>query len=414
VMAATIPTLLLFAPKSVQLYAPLALLLFWAIHSGLKGRSAGLLFLAGLAGSILTFFSLGNAALFLLLALYAVFMLLIGTRDGQKGAIWPQHGAQIAGQILAFVAGAAAIWFVYLLFWRVAPWEIAISGLDQHYQLVTSIRRYEWWVVWNLIDLVIYSSWPLALGFFGSLVLGYRYLRDGRLGPVNALAAGLAILILVLNFSGSARGEVGRLWLFFMPLMAFPAAHFWQQAVPGKRSAVVLIALQLLIVLSLGWAWRPVRAVIVVAEEPAMAEAEPQIELDQVFANEPLKLAGYSLFSSSVSAGETLELTLFWQAEGPATRPYTAFNHLVNEEGQLVAQEDNWPVSGRWPPSCWRDGDIIVDEYELAIPPDTAPGSYHLITGLYDAQSSQRVLLEDGRDAVELGFIYVVGADSNQ
>ncbi|MFN2276595.1 MAG: hypothetical protein ACK2UR_03185 [Candidatus Promineifilaceae bacterium] len=407
VLAALMPALILFAPKSVQLYAPLALLMFWAFHAGLLQKSAAKLFLAGLVGSMLTFFSLGNAALFLLLALYAIFIFLLSRQNDQQDDLWRQDRGQIAWQLLAFGAGAAAIWLVYLLFWQVAPWEIAGSGLKQHYQLVTNIRRYEWWVVWNLIDLVIYGGWPLVLGFLGSLVLAYRLWRNRKFRPVDALAVVLAILILVLNFSGSARGEVGRLWLFFMPLLAFPAAHFWQRALPGKQGALVVIALQLLMILSLGWAWRPVRAVIVVAEEPVMAQAEPQTELDENFAGEPLKLTGYTLASNRVSAGENIALALFWQAAGPASRPYTVFNHLVDKEGQLVAQQDNWPVNGQWPPSCWRDGDVIVDEYSMAIPPDAETGSYRLVTGLYDTENGARLLLEDGRDGVELDVVEV-------
>ena len=407
ILAAMMPALILFAPKSVQLYAPLTLLMFWLFHDGLTQKSAAKLFLAGLVGSILTFFSLGNAALFLLLALYAIFMLLLSRRNDQQDDLWPQDWGQMAWQLLAFGAGAAVIWLVYLLFWQVPPWEIAGSGLGQHYQLVTHIRRYEWWVIWNLIDLVIYSGWPLASGFLGSLVLAYRLWRNGKFAPVDALAVILTTLILVLNFSGSARGEVGRLWLFFMPLLAFPAAHFWQGALPGKRGALVVIALQLLMVLSLGWAWRPVRAVIVVAEQPAMVQAEPQNDLDENFVGEPLRLTGYTLASNRVSPGDHIVLTLFWQAAGPASRPYTVFNHLVNDEGQLAAQQDNWPVNGQWPPSCWRDGTVIVDEYAIAVPPDAEPGSYRLITGLYDTENGARLLLEDGRDALELGTVEV-------
>jgi hypothetical protein len=144
-----------------------------------------------------------------------------------------------------------------------------------------------------------------------------------------------------------------------------------------------------------------------VAEEPVMAQAEPQTELDENFAGEPLKLTGYTLASNRVSAGENIALALFWQAAGPASRPYTVFNHLVDKEGQLVAQQDNWPVNGQWPPSCWRDGDVIVDEYSMAIPPDAETGSYRLVTGLYDTENGARLLLEDGRDGVELDVVEV-------
>jgi hypothetical protein len=356
ILASTLPALILFAPKSVQLYAPMTLFMFWAFHAGLTEKSAWKLFLAGLIGSIMTFFSLGNAALFLLLALYAVFILFWTTREGEAELLWPQGAGRIAGQIFAFSAGAVFIWLVYTIFWSVPPWEIAISGLDQHYQLVTNIRRYEWWVVWNLIDLVIFTGWPLFLGYLGSILLAFR---------------------------------------------------FWRNALPEKRDAVLILALQLLMILSLGLAWRPVRPVIVVAEPPVMISASPQASVGETFASEPLQLSGYSLSSDSVFPGDNLELTLFWQAEGPASRPYTVFNHLINEDGLLVAQQDNWPVNGNWPPTCWRTGDEIVDTHLIAIPADVQSGTYRLISGLYDRDNGIRVPLEDGRDGIELTTIEI-------
>jgi hypothetical protein len=407
ILAATLPALLLFAPKSVQIYAPLSLFMFWAFHTGLYRQSPWRLFVAGAIGSLLTFFSLGNAALFLLLMLYGLFIILVASQERKSETLWPQDLGIIIKHLLAFGAGAASLWLLYWLFWQVPPWEIAFAGLDQHFRLVTNIRRYEWWMVWNLIDLLLFSGWPLALGFLGSFLLIFRYWRSGQLGAVDALAIALGVLILLLNFSGSARGEVGRLWLFFMPLLAFPSAHFWKNALPGKRNAVVLVALQLLMVLCLGWAWRPVRAVIVVADAPPMSQTMPQTELNESFAGEPLKLVGFSLSSTTVSPGEKLELSLFWQAGGPASRPYTVFNHLLDETGQLVAQQDNWPVDGKWPPTCWRENKTIVDDYLLPIPASSEPGIYHLSSGLYDANNGLRVPLENGRDAVDLGTIEV-------
>ncbi len=408
VLAAALPALILFAPKSVQLYAPLTLLMFWAFQSGLLRQSLWRLLAAGMLGSLLTFLSLGNAAIFALLVFYALFVYLFMFRELDDGQHWPPSSSLVARQMLALGVGAISVWLVFWLAWRVPPWEIAAAGLEQHYQLVTNLRSYGWWTGWNLIDLLIFSGWPLALGFAGSLFLAFRYWRNHCLQAVDILAVVLALLILVLNFSGTARGEVGRIWLFFMPLLAFPSAHFWRKSLPDKRYALVIIALQLLMVLCLGWAWQPVRAVIVVAERPPMNQELPQTKLNMAFPDEPLRLTGFTVGSTRVGAGETLPLSLFWEAEGPASRPYTVFNHLLDQDGMLVSQQDNWPVAGNWPPTCWRDGDLIVDTYTLTIPVEAAPGIYHLSSGLYDAKSGARLPLANGRDAVDLGDIEVI------
>jgi hypothetical protein len=408
ILAATLPALILFAPKSVQLYSPLTLIMFWLFHNGTMRRSSWLLLAAGVMGSVLTFFSLGNVSLFLFFILYGLILILFSARGKDSDPLWPQKPGAMILQLFSFAAGAVSIWLVFWLFWDVPPWEVAFSGLEQHYQLVTHIRRYEWWIVWNMIDLTIFSGWPLFLGYLSSLAAVIRFWKNRRLGAVDALAITLAVVILLLNFSGSARGEVGRLWLFFMPLLAFPAAHFWRNALPGKQYAVTILGLQLLMILSLGWGWRPVRPVIVVAQAPDIPPASSQEDLNVTFENEPLQLTGFSLSSRTASPGGSIELTLFWQSEGPASRPFTVFTHLLDGDGQLVAQQDNWPVSGSWPPTCWRTGDVIVDLVMLSIPADIEAGRYRLVSGLYDASNGMRVQLEDGGDAVELGTITVV------
>ncbi|MCI0396930.1 MAG: glycosyltransferase family 39 protein [Chloroflexi bacterium] len=411
VLVATLPALLLFAPKSVQLYVPLTLVLWLAFHHGLVRRAGRWLFLAGLLFSLAIFSSLGNAVLLLPLAVYAG-LVWQPTGDHQS----PAHGRArpaILRSCLAFSLGAAGPWLVYWLGWGVPPWAVVRVGLQQHYELVTSQRRYDWWLVYNLVDLLVWAGLPLLAGFAGAVAVAARRLRRRSWQPVDALALGLGLLIVALDVSGSTRGEVGRLWLFFMPLLALPAADFLGRVLPGRLATLLVIGLQLLLALSLGLAWRPVRAVIVVAQRPAMpAEAPPQFPLSASFSEpgrqgETLRLAGYDLDSSQAVPGGFLELALHWQASRPAQRPYTVFTHLVNESGLVVAQKDNWPLTGQWPPTCWRRDDQIVDPYRIELPADLPPGDYTLLVGLYDAASNARLLAGDGLDAVQLTTITV-------
>jgi hypothetical protein len=83
------------------------------------------------------------------------------------------------------------------------------------------------------------------------------------------------------------------------------------------------------------------------------------------------------------------------------TRPYTVFTHLIDAQGLLVAQQDNWPMQGQWPPTCWQRGEVVVDPYAIQLPAEMAAGDYTLYTGLYDAQDGTR-LTSNGRDAVSL------------
>ncbi|MCP4426492.1 MAG: glycosyltransferase family 39 protein [Chloroflexi bacterium] len=405
---AALPSLLLFAPKSVQLYAPLTLLIFLTLQLGLERRQPFWFFLSGTLFSLSSFLNLGNGALILLMGGYVALSLYRTQINAEnagsepKIAKNPHKSAKSAFQnSFALALGAVSIWLVYWLGWGVPPWAVLQTGLRQHYELVTLGRRYEWWIIHNLIDLFVFAGLPLIVGFALALATAIRQIRAKSVTDVSLLALSLLPFILLLDLSGSTRGETGRLWLFFMPLLAFAAADALHNRLPGRWAAPALIGLQLGITVSLGLAWKPVRAVIVQTERPSMPATTPQTNANIIFNDpyNPITLAGYDLNWESEKA---LNLTLYWEAAGAARRPYTVFTHLVNAKGELIAQHDNWPVNGQWPPTCWRPGETIIDSHRLELPAETPTGEYALLVGLYDAQNSVRLPTADGQDATRL------------
>ena len=415
VLTATIPALILFAPTPVQFYPFLALTILWLIQMGVSsnqysvfsvqysvnGREVGCLVLAGLLLSVASFLSLGNGVLALLITLY------IGLWAWWRGLAWPQ------GVVWLLLVGLASltVWLLYWLFTGVPPWQIMQVGLNQHYELVTFHRRYSWWLLWNLIDLLLFAGWPLFVGFIGGLLFAIRKIRAGKetavAYPAVPFILALLLFITILNLSGTARGEVGRLWAFVMPLMAMTTAVFitYRPLSHRKRMSLSsqLIGLQLLVVIALGVAWQPMEAVIVVAERPEMAPFPADAQPIEATWGETISLRGYQVEQTESS----LQVTYVWYAHNQALRPYTTFNHLLNETGDLVAQTDQWAVNGRWPPSCWQPGQIIVDQYELILPPALPPGKYTLWLGMYDAQENGRFPLADGTDSFSVTTIII-------
>ncbi len=104
-----------------------------------------------------------------------------------------------------------------------------------------------------------------------------------------------------------------------------------------------------------------------------------------------IRLVGYRLAPRRVVPGESLRLTLYWQATGPIEGDYTVFTHLVGPDGTLVAQQDNPPGRGARPTSGWEVGELIEDPYELALPADAPSGDYSLSVGMYDPLSGDRL-----------------------
>lgn len=390
-LIATLPALLIFAPKSVQLYAPLSLLIVYTFWRGLQRWQMRWFFVSGCLLSLATFLSLGNIALGLLLLIYAPYHLW------QKQPHQLKMGTLIGQLIrpaLIFAAGTAVCWLLYAVGWGVSPLAVVQTGLSQHYQLATQWRRYDWWVLWNLVDLFLFNGVVVLVGF--TAVVWQLGRRQG-LTQGHGLALATAVMLLAINLSGSSRGEVGRIWLFFFPFLALAAGQFWAEQWPNWRGQAVLVASQLALTLILAMSWQSVRAVAVVAQRPLAADVAPQTVVGHRF-GQALQLEGYTLETET----QALQLTLFWRLAAPVLRPYTVFTQLINEQNEVVAQQDNWPVQGQWPPTCWQVGERVTDPYQLALPAELPAGTYRLVVGWYDASNGRRLLTTDGHDALLL------------
>jgi hypothetical protein len=95
------------------------------------------------------------------------------------------------------------------------PWHALRTALALHQRIAVAPRPYLTWLLWNPYDFMLLLS-PAVLGL-AAWALGRR--TRWRL-PVLAWWGTLALLLL----SGSVRGEVGRIWLLWMPFACLFAA----------------------------------------------------------------------------------------------------------------------------------------------------------------------------------------------
>jgi mannosyltransferase len=126
--------------------------------------------------------------------------------------------------------------------------------------------------------------------------------------------------------------------------------------------------------------------------------ALPPLEhpLGATFGEPPqVELSGFNLEERLWSAGESVPLALVWRALAPLDGNWDVLVHLVDAEGEIVAQADGAPAHGFRPTASWREGEVIVDERMLALPSDLPPGEYALWTGLYRPESWQRLEAHD-------------------
>lgn len=96
-------------------------------------------------------------------------------------------------------------------------------------------------------------------------------------------------------------------------------------------------------------------------------------------------LLGYRLEADEVTPGEQVKVTLFWKALDRTERPCTAFVHLTGADGRPWGQHDGYPGKGYRVTTDWQPGEIVADEHELVVWPDTPPGRYEIVAGLYES-----------------------------
>jgi hypothetical protein len=95
------------------------------------------------------------------------------------------------------------------------------------------------------------------------------------------------------------------------------------------------------------------------------------------------------------SDGE-LVLDLWWYGQQVPDRGLTVFVHVYDENGQLVAQADGYPLLGLFPPQRWQPGDVVRDVRYIALPgrhaqQTVADGRYTIVVGWYDPVTGQRL-----------------------
>ena len=104
--------------------------------------------------------------------------------------------------------------------------------------------------------------------------------------------------------------------------------------------------------------------------------------------DDKITLLGYDPSSSTVKAGETLRLDLYWKAQRKLDISYGVQARLVDSALNVYAQQDN-AHPGSYPTSWWEEGKYMKDTHCIAVPEDTPPGQYLLQVGLYDPSTMQ-------------------------
>ncbi len=154
----------------------------------------------------------------------------------------------------------------------------------------------------------------------------------------------------------------------------------------------------------------PVTDVVTVGQVKVVVPTSTQVAHTRPAAlGDVARFIGFSLSAAenTIHPGDTVTLTVVYQALRPADRGLTQFTHLYDTTRGLVGQSDMPPLAGNNPAPGWIGGEVIRDVLEVKVSDEAPPGDYALLWGLYDPITGERVpiTLPDGTQPADRALL---------
>ncbi|MBZ0282098.1 MAG: hypothetical protein K8L97_15265 [Anaerolineae bacterium] len=393
-----VPALVMFVPTWNTFYPFICLVAFALFLGALDNRPQTLrLLVAGLLIGLLIF---ANFSLIPVIALFG-FYTLLHCFWVEKQSFSPANWVRPVRIGLIFGFGLAIPWLIYGLWSGLTPFTLAQTAMTAHLSLD---RPYLPWLWLHLWEWALFTGIPLILLWLVGVW------REVRLSDSTRSVLGLSLFLtmLFLLLSGTARGETGRVWLFFSPFVLITAYGALIRLVKISSrpviswAAVSLAQVTMMLVLAFTWnvmgapdiTPRPEAPVLVAAERPGGA----------IFDN-TFQLIGWD----AVAQNNIVELRLNWQGLQTMTVPYWFSALLVDPQGNPVSEAVVWqPSETRYPTTCWEVGAQLGDTVSLPLPTDAPSGEWWISLSAfqYDSESLDRlsVQLPDGSSDTQIGL----------
>ncbi|MAS33193.1 MAG: hypothetical protein CL610_04245 [Anaerolineaceae bacterium] len=380
-----IPALILFAPTWNTLYPLVALVAFWMLLRGLDGR-AGWLIASGLICGLLTF---ANFSMLPLLGLFGFYTLLHDLWHKRRRWLHP------VGVGLWFGVGLILPWVVFWLASGLTPVDLFNHSMANHLILD---RPYVPWLWLHFWEWALLTGVPVIV-----LWLKGTWRQRQAVKPGAVLGLALLLTMLVLIFAGIARGETGRVWLFFAPFVlicaasGLPAQHqkrtWW--AISGAQAALLLVV---------GATWLLINAPNITPPPSPPGAVVAERPVNATWSNQ-FQLTGWD----AERIDDHLQLRLNWQTRESMTTPYWFAALLVAPDGSVPQETIVWQaLDTAYPTTCWKAGEIVGDTIDLPLPADPQPGEWWISLSVFADKEQPEVRLPvtapDGSTDDQLGL----------
>ncbi len=341
-------------------------------------------------------------------------MLVIGTKA------WLSRTPRIAMRgtliVLPLVLLIAGWWYVLQHavygFWFGSPDSANPAGslsLEGFLQQWTEIEISFWGLFgWNtvLLPQVVYDALHgvTLLALIG-LIIGMVRRKEWTRSEIFALGALSVWTLLVcaafvrwLSATIQAHGR-----LLFPALPAFAIIVCWGllQWSPRRWRPLVIAGFATALFALSGWSATVVTAAAYPQAIRLSASALEQIP-NRVDANlsGQIALLGYRLRASKQPERAVVDVVVYWKAMAAMDVDYTVTVQVFGEDGTRVGHLDTYPVSGMYLTRDWMVGEILQDEYPVAIEPSAKrPLRANVVVGMYNLRTDKAlpVIQPDGR-----------------
>jgi hypothetical protein len=249
------------------------------------------------------------------------------------------------------------------------------------------------WVYWVLDGVSLLAASGLA-------IVAWRSRRPGRWRLFLLLGSWIVIVLAALfRWTIATKGSQGRLlYPAISPICLFLALGF-NQWLPSRHATYGAGALVgLLFALAVA---APFTAIAPTYARPPILAAEdvpPSAQPFNATYGGVMRLLAHQVGTPEVRPGESIPVTLYWQALAPMDEDLSIYIHVFGWHGQPLGQRDSYPGGGTYPTSMWSVGDVVRDTFLVPIRSDAeGPVAAKVEVGLYHLDTMQNLPVVDPR-----------------
>jgi hypothetical protein len=233
------------------------------------------------------------------------------------------------------------------------------------------------WVYSLLMGLVILAGLGLILA------IGYWLLKTWRavntqlpiansqfLITLMMLSAFLVAFVALMRWTALTLASQGRLLFPVIAVISCFLAVGLMRVVPRVlRHALCVVVCVGLSVLAFA---APFAYIAPAYARPQLLQGEAQLPTDlhkvELVYEDKIRWLGYTVQQTRVRPGETLDITLYWQAQKALDKNYSLGLRLLEPDQLELLRLNTYPGGGLWQTTLWSPGEIIADHYRLRLP----------------------------------------------